>query len=123
MSVVLLGSTSGSITLQEPAIAGSTVLDLPNTSGSLVVTSGAQTVQFGAGSASAPSVTFTGDTNTGIFSPGADSIGFTEGGAEIARFDSSGQFIASEVLAKHDENYMPPEAKHALEQAQKNGSK
>jgi cytochrome c-type biogenesis protein CcmE len=23
------------------------------------------------------------------------------------------------VLAKHDENYMPPEAAHALEQAQK----
>jgi cytochrome c-type biogenesis protein CcmE len=25
------------------------------------------------------------------------------------------------VLAKHDENYMPPEAAHALEQAQKAG--
>jgi cytochrome c-type biogenesis protein CcmE len=48
---------------------------------------------------------------------------FKEGkGAVIqGRLDSSGQFIASEVLAKHDENYMPPEAKHALEQAQKNG--
>jgi hypothetical protein len=45
---------------------------------------------FANGSASAPSITFTGDTNTGIFSPGADSIGFAEGGAEIARFDSSG---------------------------------
>jgi hypothetical protein len=45
---------------------------------------------FALGSASAPSITFTGDTNTGIFSPGADSIAFTEGGAEIARFDSSG---------------------------------
>ena len=50
---------------------------------------------------------------------------FKEGkGAVIqGRLNSSGQFIASEVLAKHDENYMPPEAKHALEQAQKNGSK
>jgi cytochrome c-type biogenesis protein CcmE len=50
---------------------------------------------------------------------------FKEGkGAVIqGRLDQSGQFIASEVLAKHDENYMPPEAKHALEQAQKNGSK
>jgi cytochrome c-type biogenesis protein CcmE len=28
-------------------------------------------------------------------------------------------FLAEEVLAKHDENYMPPEAAHALEQAQK----
>jgi cytochrome c-type biogenesis protein CcmE len=50
---------------------------------------------------------------------------FKEGkGAVIqGRLDPSGKFIASEVLAKHDENYMPPEAKHALEQAQKNGSK
>ena len=50
---------------------------------------------------------------------------FKEGkGAVIqGRLNSSGQFIASEVLAKHDENYMPPEAKDALEQAQKNGSK
>ncbi|AKD25970.1 Cytochrome c-type biogenesis protein CcmE [Polynucleobacter duraquae] len=50
---------------------------------------------------------------------------FKEGkGAVIqGRLDSNGQFVASEVLAKHDENYMPPEAKHALEQAQKNGNK
>ncbi len=50
---------------------------------------------------------------------------FKEGkGAVIqGRLDSSGKFIASEVLAKHDENYMPPEAQHALEQAKKNGSK
>lgn len=49
---------------------------------------------------------------------------FKEGkGAVIqGRLNSSGEFVASEVLAKHDENYMPPEAKHALEQAQKNGS-
>jgi cytochrome c-type biogenesis protein CcmE len=49
---------------------------------------------------------------------------FKEGkGAVIqGRLESNGQFVASEVLAKHDENYMPPEAKHALEQAQKNGS-
>jgi hypothetical protein len=38
MSIVLVGSTSGSITLQEPAVAGSTVLDLPATSGTLVTT-------------------------------------------------------------------------------------
>ena len=49
---------------------------------------------------------------------------FKEGkGAVIqGRMNTDGEFIASEVLAKHDENYMPPEAKHALEQAQKNGS-
>jgi hypothetical protein len=41
MSIVLVGSTSGSITLQEPAVAGTTVLDLPATSGTLVVAGGA----------------------------------------------------------------------------------
>ncbi len=43
-----------------------------------------------AGSASAPSITANGDTNTGIFFPAADTIALAEGGAEIARFDSSG---------------------------------
>jgi len=38
MSIVLVGSTSGSITLQEPAIAGTTTLNLPATSGTVVVT-------------------------------------------------------------------------------------
>jgi hypothetical protein len=38
MSVVLLGSTSGSITLQEPAVAGTTVLDLPAVSGTILTT-------------------------------------------------------------------------------------
>jgi hypothetical protein len=37
MSIVLVGSSSGSITLQEPAVAGTTVLDLPATSGTVVV--------------------------------------------------------------------------------------
>ena len=36
MSIVLQGSTSGSITLQEPAIAGSTVLSLPATTGTIL---------------------------------------------------------------------------------------
>ena len=49
---------------------------------------------------------------------------FKEGkGAVIqGRLNANGEFEASEVLVKHDENYMPPEAKHALDQAQKNGS-
>ena len=44
---------------------------------------------FSAGSAAAPSITTTGDTNTGIFFPAADTIGFTEGGVESMRIDSS----------------------------------
>jgi hypothetical protein len=38
MSIVLVGSSSGSITLQEPAVAGTTTLNLPATSGTVVVT-------------------------------------------------------------------------------------
>jgi hypothetical protein len=41
------------------------------------------------GSASTPAVQGA-DTNTGVFFPAADTIAFAEGGAEVARFDSSG---------------------------------
>jgi hypothetical protein len=41
------------------------------------------------GSASTPAIRGT-DTNTGIFFPAADTIAFAEGGAEVARFNSSG---------------------------------
>jgi hypothetical protein len=42
------------------------------------------------GSAGTPAVQGA-DTNTGIFFPAADTIAFGEGGAEVARFNSSGQ--------------------------------
>jgi len=45
-----------------------------------------------AGSAAAPSISPTGDSNTGIFFPAADTIAFGEGGSEAARIDSSGRF-------------------------------
>ena len=45
---------------------------------------------------------------------------FKEGkGAVVQGKLEGGVFRATEVLAKHDENYMPPEAAHAVEQAQK----
>ena len=45
---------------------------------------------------------------------------FKEGKGVVAqgKFDADGKFVATEVLAKHDENYMPPEAQQALDQAQ-----
>ena len=42
MSIVLVGSTSGSITLQEPAVAGTTVLTLPAVSGTILTTGSPQ---------------------------------------------------------------------------------
>jgi hypothetical protein len=48
-------------------------------------------VQFGLGAVGTPSITFSGDTNTGIYSPGADTLAFAEGGVEAMRIDSSGR--------------------------------
>ncbi|MBU4180478.1 MAG: cytochrome c maturation protein CcmE [Gammaproteobacteria bacterium] len=46
---------------------------------------------------------------------------FKEGKGVVAQGQlKDGHFEASEVLAKHDENYMPPEAAEALRQAGKN---
>jgi len=48
---------------------------------------------------------------------------FREGQGIVAmgKVDSRKVMIASEVLAKHDEEYMPPEVKYALESAHKDG--
>lgn len=46
---------------------------------------------------------------------------FREGKGAVVqgRIEGDGRFVATEVLAKHDENYMPPEAQHAIDEAQK----
>ena len=45
---------------------------------------------------------------------------FREGAGVVAlgRIDSQGVFVADEVLAKHDEKYMPPEVARSLKQGQ-----
>ena len=54
-----------------------------------VVLSGVSTFTVSAGSASAPSISPSGDSNTGIFFPSPDTIAFSEGGIEALRIDSS----------------------------------
>ena len=46
---------------------------------------------------------------------------FREGKGVVAqgKLGDNGLFAATEVLAKHDENYMPPEAQHAVDEAHK----
>jgi len=48
---------------------------------------------------------------------------FKEGKGVVAQgsLGPDGRFHATEVLAKHDENYMPPEAKDAVDKAHKGG--
>jgi hypothetical protein len=50
-----------------------------------------------AGSAAAPSIFPTGDTNTGIFFPAADTIAFAKGGAEAMRIDSAGNLLVGKT--------------------------
>lgn len=47
------------------------------------------------GSASLPSYTFSGDTNTGMWSPGADILAWSTGGSERLRIDSSGNVLVT----------------------------
>jgi hypothetical protein len=75
--IVSTGDSSGELQLQT---AGTTALTIDTS----------QRAAFVAGTAAAPAITTTGDTNTGIFFPAADTIAFAEGGAESMRIDSSG---------------------------------
>ena len=82
--------TTGTLVLQTGAVPTTAIsIDASQvvSIGSIAVTG---VTTFSAGSAAAPSITTTGDTNTGIYFPAADTIAFTEGGVEAARFDSSG---------------------------------
>ena len=112
-TAVYLGNTTtslGNVTLTNVTISsGNVTLTGANVSGtaniSTLIVTGNQTslgnvaitgnisaniVTVAAGAVGTPSITTTGDTNTGIFFPAADTIGFAEGGAEAMRIDSSG---------------------------------
>ena len=75
--------------LNVSGIATVTTLSVTNANPVNLNVSGITTVS--AGSTSAPSITPSGDPNTGIFFPAADIIAFAEGGAEVGRFDSNGR--------------------------------
>jgi hypothetical protein len=75
--ILMTGDSSGELQLQTAGTAALTI----DTS---------QRAAFVAGTAALPAITTTGDTNTGIWFPAADTIAFAEGGAESMRIDSSG---------------------------------
>ena len=86
--VITTSDNTGNLNIQS---GGSTKIAV--TSAGVAVTgtlssSGATT--FPAGSAASPAITTTGDTNTGMFFPAADTIAFSEGGTESMRLNSNG---------------------------------
>jgi hypothetical protein len=85
-------------TFTSPVISGGSINNTPigattasTGAFSTLSATGVTTVQ--AGTVSAPAITTTGDTNTGIFFPAADTIAFTEGGAESLRINSDGNVL------------------------------
>ena len=54
-----------------------------------------QRAAFVAGTAALPAITTTGDTNTGMWFPAADTIAFSEGGTESMRINSSGNLLVN----------------------------
>jgi hypothetical protein len=91
--VLASGATAGDLVEVISFYVSSVLNAISSTAGSVGTSNIASgvTINFADGSASAPSITNDGDTNTGIFFPAADTIAFAEGGAEVARFDSSGR--------------------------------
>jgi hypothetical protein len=88
MAVTLnASSTAGFVTTADT----STILQLQTNGTTAVTVDDSQRVAFVAGTAALPAITTTGDTNTGIFFPAADTIAFAEGGVEAMRIDSSGR--------------------------------
>jgi hypothetical protein len=84
------GIRGGTYTMTAPVITGGSITGATftgNTFSNPVIT-GVST--FAAGTVSAPAITTTGDTNTGIYFPAADTIAFTEGGVESMRVTSAG---------------------------------
>jgi hypothetical protein len=63
-----------------------------------LILSGSDGVSDIDGSASTPAIRGA-DANTGIFFPAADTIGFAEGGVEVARFDSNGSLLIATTNA------------------------
>jgi len=94
MSLIKLqgnASGTGAFTIAAPNSNSDRTLTLPDATGTVNVSGLANEVP--AGSAGAPAIYPTGDSNTGIFFPTADTIAFSEGGSEAARFDAFGNFL------------------------------
>ena len=56
--------------------------------------------RFANGSAGLPSITFASSVTTGIYSPGAGILAFTEGGVEAMRIDASGNLLVGTTTAR-----------------------
>ena len=82
-TITNLASTTGTIATLNSTTGTITTGVIPTLTSTTLITTGT-------GTAAAPAIVPTGDTNTGIFFPAADTIAFSEGGVEAMRINSSG---------------------------------
>jgi len=93
LKVTATASAVNELTLANAATGGAPALSATGGDtniGIALTPKGTGGVVFPAGAVGTPSITTTGDTNTGIFFPAADTIAFAEGGAEVMRITSTG---------------------------------
>ena len=96
----LRGATSGYSELQAPAVAADQTFVLPTAGGTLLTTdSPVPKLTLELGSASQPSLTFEGDTDTGLYSSGTNTLNLVTGGSDRLVIDSSGNVMIGTTSA------------------------
>jgi len=89
-SAVATDASKGLVSVTNTGTGNNVLATSPTLVTPILGAASATSVTVAAGAVGTPSITTTGDTNTGIFFPAADTIAFSEGGAEAMRLDSAG---------------------------------
>ena len=70
---------------------------MPKIHGDLEYQASTRAVLSGTGTALLPGITFSGDLNTGIYTPGADQLGFATAGLERMVINDEGALVITDV--------------------------
>jgi hypothetical protein len=95
------GNITSTGTISGVTIQGGTLVSGATVTGSAgqFTTATVVTGVFASGTAAAPSITFAGDSNTGLYSPGADQVAISTSGTGRLFIDSSGRQLAGTSAA------------------------
>jgi len=103
MSTIINATTTNGVVIQ-PDNSGSLVLQTNSGTTALTIDT-SQRAAFVAGTAALPAITTTGDTNTGIWFPAADTVATSVAGTESMRIDSGGNLLVGTTSLGSNTNY------------------